>query len=71
MDGRFNLTQHGRDLVEDIIWKKEERGHNRWSRWVTLAIGLIGALTRLVSVTATNWEKFAAMFGRIWFFLHH
>jgi hypothetical protein len=70
-DGNFVLNEHGRDLVEDLIWKKEERGHNRWSRWVTLAIGLIGALTGLVSVTATNWEKFTAMFGRIWFYMHH
>jgi hypothetical protein len=70
-DGRFVLTQHGRDHVGDLIWKKEERGYNRWSRWVTLAIGLIGTLTGLVSVIAANWEKFAAMFGRIWLYLRH
>jgi hypothetical protein len=70
-NGRFILTQHGRDLVEDLIWKKEERGYSRWSRWVTLTIGLIGALTGLVSVTATNWEKFAAVFGSIWSHTHH
>ena len=71
MDGNFLLTQRGRDYVDDAIWKKEERKYNRWARWVTLAIGLIGTLTGLVSVTASNWEKFAAMFGRIWSHFYH
>jgi hypothetical protein len=57
MDGRYTLTQRGRDYMDDAIWKKEERQHNRRIRWITLGIGLTGALTGLVSVTANNWEK--------------
>ena len=71
IDGGFVLTQRGRDNVDDAVWKKEERKYNRWARWVTLAIGLTGALTGLVSVTASNWEKFAAMFARIGSHFHH
>lgn len=71
IDGGFVLTQRGRDYVDDAIWKKEERTYNRWSRWVTLAIGLIGTLIGLVSVTANSWEKLAAMFSRISSHIHH
>ena len=71
MNGSFCLTQVGRDFVDDAIWKKEERQHHRWSRWVTLTIGLIGTLTGLVSVTASNWEKFAAMFSSIAAHIRH
>src|SRR5437870_3742239 len=45
MDGSFSLTQRGRDYLDDAIWKKQERKYNRWARWVTLTIGLTGALT--------------------------
>ena len=57
LDGRYTLTQRARDYLDDAIWKKEERRHNRRLRWVTLGIGLTGALTGLVSVVANNWEK--------------
>lgn len=67
MDGRYTLTQRGRDYMDDAIWKKEERQHNRRIRWITLGIGLTGALTGLVSVIANNWEKFA----RLWAHFHH
>jgi hypothetical protein len=67
MDGRYTLTQRGRDYMDDAIWKKEERQHNRRIRWITLGIGLTGALTGLVSVIANNWEKF----GRLWSHIHH
>lgn len=63
--GGFVLSQRGRDYVDEAIWKKEERKYNRWARWVTLMIGLVGTLIGLVSVTASNWEKLA----RIW--KHH
>jgi hypothetical protein len=65
INGSFILTQQGRNYVDEAIWKIEERIYNRWSRWATLGIGLIGTITGLVSVTASNWEKFAAMFARI------
>jgi hypothetical protein len=71
MDGSFVLKQRGRDYVDDAIWKKEERQYNRWARYVTLAIGLIGILTGLVSVAATNWEKFGGMFAHIWRYFRH
>jgi hypothetical protein len=70
MDGTFVLTQRGREYVDEVIWKKEERRHNRWARYVTLGIGLIGAMTGLVSVTAANWDKLASMFGRVWQSIH-
>lgn len=63
----FVLTQSGRDYVDTAIWKKEERQHNRRIRWITLGIGLTGALTGLLSVLANNWEKFA----RIWPNMRH
>lgn len=71
MDGSFALTRRGRDYLDDSIWKKQERKYNRWARWVTLAIGLVGALTGLISVTASNWEKFATMLSRIWLYVSH
>ena len=57
MDGRYALTQRGRDYMDDAIWKKEERQHNRRIRWVTFGTGLAGTLIGLVSVIANNWEK--------------
>lgn len=62
MDGSFSLKRKGREYMDEVIWKKEERDHNRRIRWITLGIGLTGALTGLVSVTANNWEKFARIF---------
>ncbi|HTT19218.1 MAG TPA: hypothetical protein VMG82_09745 [Candidatus Sulfotelmatobacter sp.] len=52
--------------MDDAICKKEERQHNRRIRWITLGIGLTGALTGLISVVGNNWEKF----GRLWAHLH-
>ena len=33
MDGTFVLTQRGREYVDEAVWKKEERRHNRWARY--------------------------------------
>ncbi len=71
LDQNFSLTRRGRDYLDDAIWKKEDRRHNRQTRWLTLGIGFVGTLTGLVSVTATNWGKLTAMFGRIWAHLSH
>ncbi|MCU1303644.1 MAG: hypothetical protein JWQ87_3928 [Candidatus Sulfotelmatobacter sp.] len=55
--GRYSLTQRGRDYLDDAIWKKEERKYNRWSRYVTLAIGLIGC-GKLENLSRA-WEQIA------------
>jgi len=71
LNGAFILTQQGRSHLDDAIWKTEERKYNRWSRWVTLGIGLFGTLTALLSVIANNWERFATMFSRISSVIRH
>ena len=51
-EGRF-LTDQGVSQLRGLLRAERRERYESWSRWIALAIGLIGAATGLVAVVST------------------
>ena len=51
-EGRF-LTDQGASRLRALLRAERKERYESWSRWIALAIGLIGAATGLVAVVST------------------
>jgi hypothetical protein len=51
-EGRF-LTDQGVSQLRTLLRAERRERYESWSRWIALAIGLIGAATGLVAVIST------------------
>jgi hypothetical protein len=64
--GWFTLKLQGRDVVEEAIWKKRQRRHDSWARWIPLGTGFMGTLIGLISLLTGNWDRLLHVLGSIW-----